>query len=137
MSVGCEPEPGLSTCAQTRTRTNVNIRPRPLAQRTGKENLRKRERWKETIRQRDKERKREGREKERQRRERKKSGPPSDFQQSFLSLKKRSSALRIMAFDVATLESMLRDALDEVSGLETMLVTAIFLQSFQFQKVFL
>ena len=29
-----------------------------------------------------------------------------------------------MVFDVAKLESMLRDALDEVSGLETMLVTA-------------
>ena len=44
--------------------------------------------------------------------------------QSFLSLKIRSPALRTMVFDVAKLASMLRDALDEVSGLEMMLVTA-------------
>ena len=110
----------------------MNIRPRTLAQRTSKEKKRiresekerKRERWKETNRQRDKERKREGREKERQRREREKSGPPSDFQHRVFSLKIRSPALRTMVLDVAKLKSMLRDALDEVSGLETMLVTA-------------
>ena len=78
----------------------MNTRPRPLAQRTGKEK------------------------KNQRKREREKSGPPSDFQNRVLSLKIRSSALRIVVFDVAKLESMLRDALDEVSGLETMLVTA-------------
>ena len=51
--------------------------------------------------------------------------PPFRFPtQSSLSLKIRSPALRTMVFDVAKLESMLRDAPDEVSGLETMLVTA-------------
>ena len=65
-----------------------------------------------------------GREQEKQRRETEKSGPPSDFHQSFLSLKIVSSALRTMVFDVAKLESTLRDALDEVSGLEMMPVIA-------------
>ena len=41
----------------------------------------------------------------------------------FFSLKIRSPALRTVVFDVAKLESMLRDALGEVSGLEMMLVT--------------
>ena len=68
--------------------------------------------------------KRERRKKERQRREREKSGPPSDFQHRVFSLKIWSAALRTMEFDVAKLESMLRDALDEVSGLEMMFVTA-------------
>ena len=90
------------------------------------ENERTREREKERKREREKERKRE-KEREgrwRDRGEREKSGPPSDFQHRVFSLKIRSPALRTMVFDVAKLESMLRDALDEVSGLETMLVTA-------------
>ena len=53
------------------------------------------------TRQRDKERKRRG------------NGEGETF-----PLKIWSLALRTMVFDVAKLESMLRDALDEVSGLE-------------------
>ena len=113
--MGCEP--GLSTCAQTKTRANVNKRPRPLAHRTGKGKKKIRESEKETKRKREKKRgKGEGETEERKREE----WPAFRF----FSLKIRSPALRTMAFDVVKLESMLRDALDEVSGLETMLVTA-------------
>ena len=72
------------------------------------ENQRKREREKDGKRQTDKET-----------REKRGKG-----EQSFLSLEIRSPALRTMVFDVAKLESMLRDALDEVSGLEMMFFTA-------------
>ena len=116
MSVGCEP--GLSTYAQRRTRANVNIRPRPLAQRTGKEKKRIRESEKERKRQREK--KREGRRRDTGEKERRVARLQ---QHRVFSLKIRSPALRTMVFDEAKLESMLRDSLDEVSGLETMLVT--------------
>ena len=108
-------------CSDKDAGKRENKTPNPCAtyRQREKENQRIREREKDGKRQTDKEtRKREGRKRERQRREREKSGPLSDFQHRVLSLSRFSPPL------VAKLESMLRDALDEVSGLETMLVTA-------------
>ena len=77
---------------------------------------------------RDKQTKRQRERKEREGRRREEC-PLQIFNTEFFSLSLSLSrfgppALRTLVFDVAKLSSMLRDALDEVSGLETTLVTA-------------
>ena len=86
-----------------------------------RERVRESERVRERVRESERERVRERDRGEKERRVARLQIFNTEFS---LSQDSVPPALRTMVFDVAKLESMLRDTLDEVSGLETMLVTA-------------